>query len=298
MGEVTNLWDVAVFGERGEPTERAALLRLASAGSATETEIENVLIGQTKLQGEMGEAAEVKRTLAEKTVAEAAGLVAKMKENATWTLGQFGTRSTRKTAELLSASSIESAIGAAALEESAAELTRLENKLERIRVAKAAVIREVVRESLQPALLSDYGNLLERLQETAARLRGLERYLSPASHDYQPNAGRLAMLLPNFAKGDGSEHALTVEAREVSRVEACLAAYAEELERDPMAKCPELPPLDTSADESTTYDQLTGPERAAVDREFVAVTRHRQTTDSELFAEQAREASPFRALTN
>ncbi len=41
---------------------------------------------------------------------------------------------------------------------------------------------------------------------------------------------------------------------------------------------------------------LTAPERAAIDREFVAVTKHRQTTDSELFAEQA--AAKFVGLTN
>jgi hypothetical protein len=43
---------------------------------------------------------------------------------------------------------------------------------------------------------------------------------------------------------------------------------------------------------------LTGPERAAVDRDFVAVTSHRKTVDSELFAEQLREAKALVCLTN
>jgi hypothetical protein len=297
MGALVNLWEQAGFGERGEPTGRAALLRLASALSATETEIERVLAGTEKLAAEMGAAADAKRALAEKIVGEAAALVAKMKQGAAWTLGQFGARSTRKTAELLSASSIEAAIGDAALAEAAEELQRLEAQRERLRVAQAGVIKEVVREALQEALLADYGVLLERLQETTARLKGIERFLSPPSADYQPGASRLALSVPNFAKADGSDQAVVVESREIAKVEAFLHSFAASLEHDPRAPAPELPEFDDGADPSIPYHELTGAERRQIDREFVLpANQHRQTTDAMLFEEQ--QAKAFSALTN
>ena len=298
MGDnVINLWDVAALGERGEPSARAALLRVASALSATETEIEMVLTGRQRLEGEMGKAAEVERDLRERISGEGKSLVAAMKSGAAWALCQFGNRSTLKTAELLGVSSIQATIGEAALAEAADELQRLESKLERLRVAKAGVVREVVREALQDALLTEYGLLLESLQETMARLKGVEQFLTPPSSDWRPNASRIALTVPNFAKGDGSDQVVAVEAREVAKVEAHLHAFAASLERDPMAACPELPPLDTSPDNSTVYDQLTWPERAAVDRDFVAVTTHRKTINSELFAEQLREAKSLVGLS-
>jgi hypothetical protein len=293
MGDLVNLWDVAAFGERGEPSARAALLRVASAMSATEGEIERILVGRSKLEGEMTKAADAKRDLRDRIGAEATSLVEMMKQGASWALGQFGNRLTLKTAELLGVSSIQATIGEAALAEAAEELQRLEAKAERLRVAKAGIIKEVVREALQEALLADYGILLERLQETMARLKGVERFLTPQSHDHRPNATRLAVLVPNFARGDGSDQVIVAEAREIAKVEAHLAAFAAALEHDPRSPAPELPPLDASADDSTTYDQLTAPERAAVDRDFVAITNHRKTVDSELFAEQKREAKSF-----
>ena len=296
MGDLVNLSDI--IGEAGQPSVRAAALRIHSALAANEGQTDAVLVGQDKLQGELGKAADAKQDLVGRIAAEAAGLVAKMKQNVAWALGQTGSRGTVKAYEKLSVSSIQEAIGEAALKELAQELTRLSAERERLIVARAGVIREVVRESLQPALLSEYGDLLERLQETAARLRGLERYLTPPSADYQPNATRLAMLLPNFARGDGSEHAVTVEAREIQKVEAVLAAYAAQLERDPMSPCPELPELDQSADPSTTYDQLSPPEMAERDREAVFITTHRRTTNSMLFEEQLAEAKAFVGLTN
>ena len=298
MGDLVDLWKKASFGERGEPSGRAALLRTASVLAATEGEIERVLVGRSKLEGEMTKAADAKRDLRDRIGAEATSLVEMMKQGASWALGQFGNRSTLKTAELLGVSSIQATIGEAALAEVAEELQRLEAKLERLRVAKAGIVKEVVREALQEALLADYGVILERLQEAMARLKGIERFLTPQSHDYRPNASRIAVLVPNFAKGDGSDQAVAVEAREVAKVEAFLHAFAAALERDPMAPCPELPPLDASADDLTTYDQLTAPERAAVDREFVAITNHRKTVDSELFAEQLREAKVLVGLTS
>jgi hypothetical protein len=297
MGDLVNLWDVAAFGERGEPSARAALLRVASAMTAAQGEIERVLIGRQKLEGEMSKVADVKRDLQDRIKLEAASLVAAMKSSAQWALGQFGNRATRKTEELLGASSIQTAIGEQALAEAAEELQRLEERRERLRVAKAGIIKEVVREALQEALLADYGVILERLQETTARLKGIERYLTPPGHDYRPGATRLSVLVPGF-KGDGSDMALTVEAREVQKVEAFLHSFAAALEHDPRSPAPELPEFDASADPSTTYDMLTGPERAAVDRDFVAVTSHRKTVDSELFAEQLREAKALVCLTN
>jgi hypothetical protein len=195
MGDLVNLWDVAAFGERGEPSARAALLRVASAMTAAEGEIERVLIGRQKLEGEMSKVADVKRDLQDRIKLEAASLVAAMKSSAQWALGQFGNRATRKTEELLGASSIQTAIGEQALAEAAEELQRLEERRERLRVAKAGIIKEVVREALQEALLADYGVILERLQETTARLKGIERYLTPPGHDYRPGATRLSVLV-------------------------------------------------------------------------------------------------------
>jgi hypothetical protein len=291
MGDLVNLWDVAVMGARGEPSPRAALLRVKSALAATDGEIERVLVGKEKLAAEMGAGADVERDFRAKVSGEAASLVEMMKRGVDWTLGQFGSRATRKTAELLSVSALHSAIGDAALAEAAEELQRLEAKRERLYVAQAGIIKEVIREALQEPLLADYGILLDRFQEILPRLRGVERFLTPQSHEYRPNVARLAVLVPNFAKDDGSEQALVAEAREVAKVESLLAAFAAELERDPMAKCPELPPFDASADDSISYDQLTPPERAAVDRDFVAVTKQRETPDSRLFAQQVLDAT-------
>lgn len=296
MGEVTNLWDVAVMGERGEPSVRSAALRIHSALAANEAEIEAVLVGRDKLDNALGTAADAKRDLAGRIAAEAAGLVAKMKQGASWALGQTGDRGTLKAYEKLNVSSIQEAVGAAALEEAASELERLESKRERLLVAQTSVIREVVREALQDPLLVEYGGLLEQLQEILPRLKGLERFLSPQSHDYRPDASRIALNVPNFARADGSEQTIVAEAREVAKMEALLAAYVTELSVDPMAKCPELPELDQSADPSVTYDMLTGPEKRAVDAAFSPVTQHHQTTDSMLFEEQA--AQRFSAITN
>jgi hypothetical protein len=297
MGALVNLWEQAGFGERGEPTGRAALLRLASALSATETEIERVRVGREKLASEMGKAADVERDLRERIAGEATSLITAMKQGIEWTLARCGSRGTLKTAELLGASSIQTAIGEATLEEAASELQRLEAQRERLLVAQEGVIKEVIREALQPALLSDYSNLLEHLQVTAARLRGLERYLAPASHDYQPGASRLALSVPNFAKADGSDQAVVVESREIAKVEAFLHSFAASLEHDPRAPAPELPEFDDGADPSIPYHELTGAERRQIDREFVLpANQHRQTTDAMLFEEQ--QAKAFSALTN
>ena len=279
MGDLVNL-DVAVMGARGEPSPRAALLRVKSALAATDGEIERVLVGKEKLAAEMGAGADVEQDFRAKVSGEAASLVEMMKRGVDWTLGQFGSRATRKTAELLSVSALHSAIGDAALAEAAEELQRLEAKRERLHVAQVAVIRETIREAIQDPLLVEYGGLLEQLQEILPRLKGVERFLTPQSHDYRPDASRIALTVPNFARGDGSDQAVVVEPREIAKVEAHLHAFAGALERDPMAPRPELPPLDASADPSTTYDQLTAPERAAVDRDFIAVTNHRKTVDS------------------
>lgn len=294
MGDVFHLSDL--IGESGEPSVRSAALRIHSALAANEVEIEAVLVGRDKLDSALGTAADAKRDLAGRIASEAAGLVAKMKQGAAWALGQTGDRGTLKAFEKLNVSSIQEAIGEAAIKELAEELQRLESKRERLLVAQAGVIKEVMREAIQDPLLVEYGELLAQLQEILPRLKGLERFLSPTTHDYRPASGRIALNMPNFARGDGSEQTIVAEAREVARIEAILAAYAEELARAPMAPCPELPPLNTSADELTAYDMLTAPERAAIDREFVAVTKHRQTTNSELFAEQA--AAKFVGLTN
>jgi hypothetical protein len=298
MGALVNLWEQAGFGERGEPTGRAALLRLASALSATETEIERVRVGREKLASEMGKAADVERDLRERIAGEAKSLIAAMKQSTSWALGKCGSRGTLKSAETLSVSAIQTAIGDAALEEAAEELTRLESKRERLLVARAGIVKEVVRESLQDGLLADYGILLQHLQVTAARLRGLERYLTPPSHDYRPDAGRIALTVPNFARGDGSEQTIVAEAREVAKIEAHLAAFAASLEHDPRSPAPELPEFDPAPDTGLVYSDMTAPERAAVDREFVAITNRRRTVDSELFAAQVAEAKAFVGLTN
>jgi hypothetical protein len=298
MDALINLWEQAGFGERGEPTGRAALLRVTSALAATETDIERVLVGKEKLASEMGKAADVELDLRAQIGGEATSLVEMMKQGVQWTLGQFGNRATRKTAELLNTSSIQAAIGDAALAEAAEELQRLEAKRERLLVARAGIIRETIREALQPALLADYGVILERLQEIVTRLRGVERYLTPPSPDYRPDARRIAMNLPNFARGDGSDQAVVATSAAIGEVEAALAAYAEELSRDPMAPCPELPDV-SRRDDGTIYSDLSGPERLEVDRAFVPqIPHHRRTIDSKLFEMQVREAKAFVGLTS
>jgi len=296
MGDLVHISDL--IGASGEPSTRAAALRIHSALAANEVELEAVLVGRDKLDSALGTAADAKRDLAGRIAAEAVGLVAKMKQGTSCALGQTGDRGTLKAYEKLSVSSVQEAVGAAALEEAGEEARRLEAKGERLRVAQAGVIKEVVRESLQDPLLVEYGDLLAQLQTILPRLKALERFLAPRSHDFQPNAGRLAVLLPIFAGVEGAEQTVVAEAREIAKIEAALAAYAAELELDPMAPCPELPELDQSADPSTTYDQLSGPERAAVDREFVATTQHRRTTDSMLFREQIEAAKASVSLTN
>jgi hypothetical protein len=295
MGDVFHLSDI--IGESGEPSVRSAALRIHSALAANEAEIEAVLVGKERLEGELGRAEDAKQDLAGKIAAEVASVIAAMKSGAKWALGQTGNRGTLKAFEKLSVSSIQEAIGEATLKESAEELQRLEAKRERLIVAQTSVIREVMREALQDPLLLEYGILLEQLQTILPRLRGLERFLSPTTHDYRPDAGRIALTVPNFARGDGSEQTIVAEAREVSKIEAVLASYFSSLERDPMAKCQALPELDQSADPSVSYDMLTAPERRAVDAAFAPVTKHRRTVDSELFEEQVA-AKSFAALTN
>src|SRR5271166_849126 len=109
MGELVNISDV--IGEAGQPSARAALARLSSALAQVEAEIENVLTGQNTLQSEMAKASDVKRDLAERIVGEATSLVEMMKSGTAWALARCGSRGTVKAAELLSVSSIQSAIG-------------------------------------------------------------------------------------------------------------------------------------------------------------------------------------------
>jgi hypothetical protein len=87
MGALINLWEQAGFGERGEPTGRAALLRVTSALAATETDIERVLVGKEKLASEMGKAADVELDLRAQIGGEATSLVEMMKQGVQWTLG-------------------------------------------------------------------------------------------------------------------------------------------------------------------------------------------------------------------
>ena len=94
------------------------------------------------------------------------------------------------------------------------------------------------------------------------------------------------MLVPSFA-GDGSEQVIVVEAREIAKVEAHLAAFAAALEHDPRSPAPELPEFDASADEAVPYEMRSTPERQLIDLDFVPpVTVNRETTDSKLLAEQ------------
>jgi hypothetical protein len=123
------------------------------------------------------------------------------------------------------------------------------------------------------------------------------RDLSPPSHDYRPGATRLALTVPDFAKGDGSDHTVVVEAREIAKVEAFLHSFAGALQHDPMAPVPELPPLD-GPDESVPYDQRSAAERAAADREAVLVTTQRPTIDSESLKEQIERAIAAREAVN
>jgi hypothetical protein len=293
MGDVFHLSDV--IGESGEPSSRAALARMSSALAQTEGEIEGVLVGKTKLESEMGKEAGLKQDLAERIVAEAASVIAAMKSGAQWALGRCGSRGTLKAAELLSASSIQTAIGEATIKEAADELQRLENKRERLLVARAGIIREVVRESLQPALLADYAVTLTQLQLDMTRLAAMRRFLEPQSHEYRPEAARLAVTLPDFAHGSG-ETAVVATAAAIGRVETILAQFFADLERDPRAPVPELE-VDALDDPSTPYHALSGPERAEIDRAFVPpVNTHRRTIDAELFEEQA--AAKFAAITN
>jgi hypothetical protein len=281
MGELINL-------DRGEPASaRVAALRVHSALAVVEREIEAVLVGRQRLEGEMSAAAEAKQDFKDKVRGEAASLIEKMKEGVSWTLGRVGDFATLKAAERMSNAWIPAAIGEQALEEAGEELQRLELKRERLRVAQAGITKEVVRESLQPALLADYAVILGQLQETIARLEALDRYLSPVTHDYRPGAARIAISVPDFVKGGGSDQAVIIEARDVARIEAHLVAYAAELAHDPMAPVPELPPLD-GPDETIPYHEKSPAERAIVDRDFAVITTQRPTFDSESLKEGRR----------
>jgi hypothetical protein len=294
MGDLVHLSDI--IGESGEPSERAALAHVSSALAQVETEIANVLSGQDTLQSEMAKASDVKRDLAERIVGEATSLVEMMKSGAAWALARCGSRGTVKAAELLSVSSIQTAIGEATLEEAAEEIKRLEAKRERLLVARASIAKEVVREAIERALLDEWAETLMQLRAGLTRLTALRRFLEPQSHDFRPDANRLAVIVPDFASGSG-DTAVVATAAAIGRMEAILAQFAADLERDPRAPVPELE-VDMSPDADEVYSNLSAPERAARDREAVFVTQHRRTVDAELFAEQVREAAAFRALTN
>ena len=295
MGDLVHLSDR--IGEFGSPSERAALARISSALVQVETEIEALLIGQDKLEAQMGQGADLKQDLAEKIVGEACSIVEMMKKGIAWTLGQTGTRATRKSAELLSVSQLQMAVGEATRAETAQELQRLEARRERLLIARAGLVKETVRESLQPALLEDFANTLELLRDGMVRLAALSRFLSPASDEWRPDASRIAIVLPDFADPDGRrDQTVVATAAAIGQVETILAQFAADLERDPRAPVPELE-VDASADVDTPYHALSPAERAQIDRDFAPQPpQHRVTTDSMLFAEQA--AAKFAAITN
>jgi hypothetical protein len=297
MGDLVHISDL--IGQSGEPSERAALARISSALGQVEREIEALLIGQDKLEAQMGQGTDLKQDLAEKIVAEASAIVALMKKGVAWTLGQTGTRATRKSAELLSVSSIQMAVGEATREKTIEEIQRLEAKRERLLVARAGIVRETIRESLQPALLEDYAATLAHLQSDMIRLEALRRLLSPPSHDYRPDAARLAVIVPDFASGSG-DTAVVATAQAIGQMESRLHAFMAELERDPRAAAPELQiEVDDQSDADTPYDQLSPPERRAADAAFsLPVNTHRRTVDAELFESQLAEAKAFVGFTN
>jgi hypothetical protein len=287
---------LSVIGE--SPSERAALARVSSALAQTESDIGAVLAGQTRVESEMGKAADLKQDLAERIVGEAKSLIAAMKNSAaSWALGQTGTRATRKSAELLGVSQLQTAIGEATLKEAASELQRLEAQRERLLEARKSIIKETVREALEPALLEDYADTLTHLREGLTRLTALGRFLEVETHDYRPDANRVAVTVPDFT-GAGRDQAVVAEAKSIGQVEAILAQFAAALELDPRAPVPELE-VDTLEDPDTPYHALSPAERVQIDRDFSPqAPRHRQTTDSLLFEEQLREAKSFVGLTN
>ena len=127
----------------------------------------------------------------------------------------------------------------------------------------------------------------------------MARFLEPQSHDYRPEAARLAVVVPDYADPDGQrDQAIVATAKAISHLEGQLARFTEALKDNPKAPAPDLE-VDTSLDADEVYSNLTAPERAERDREFVAVTTHRRTTDSMLFEEQLlAKAKAFVGLTN
>jgi hypothetical protein len=116
--------------------------------------------------------------------------------------------------------------------------------------------------------LADYATACESLRGSIVRLTAVSRFLKPTSHDYMPGADRIAVVAPDFAAADGSELAIVAEPRAIARAEAILRQFAAELLNDPRTPVPEFPPLDATPDPSVSYDQLSAPERLAVDREL------------------------------
>jgi hypothetical protein len=297
VGALINLSDVV--GESGEPSARAALLHVHSALVGTEGDIERVLTGRQKLSAETDKVAEARQDLNARIADEASSLVEKMRRGIDWTLSQFGSVSTLNFAARLSASSLQSEIAAVALAETAEELARLEAKRERLLVARAGIVREVVRESLLNGLIEDFADTIAALRDGMTRLTALSRFLEPQSHDYRPNASRVAVVLPDYTDPDGQrDQAVVATAAAISKIESVLNAFAEALLLDPRAPVPELE-VDTLDDPDTPYHALSPAERAQIDRDFSPqVPQHRVTTDSLLFEEQAAAKAFVVGLTN
>jgi hypothetical protein len=288
MGELVAF--SGIVGEPGEPSARSALLRVASTKAATKGALQTLRDSKVRLADELSKASAAAAELDDHLDRDAATLIEWLRSGASFALSRLGGARSQALCARIEATRIEAEVGRRAEAGIDAEIAALEGKLEQLADAEKGLIRETVRETLQPALIADYGTLLAALQEAVARLRGIERYLSPPTSDYVPGASRVAIAVPNFAAGDGSDMAVTIEGREVQKIEAFMCSFAAALAHDPRSPAPELPELDPSPDLSVSYDRLTAPERARADREASFVTRQRATVDSELLAGQIRGA--------
>ena len=127
--------------------------------------------GKVRLADELSKASAAAAELDQHLDRDAATLIEWLRNGASFALSRLGGARSQTLYARLEASRIEAEVGRRAGAGIDAEIEALEGKLEQLSVAEKGLIRETVRESLQPALLDDFATTLGNLQTIMARPR-------------------------------------------------------------------------------------------------------------------------------
>ncbi len=245
----------------GLPPARQALADHAAEQRAVDDQLRTLRAGKARLESDISAVRGAETELDNLVADEARTLSERVKSGLDWVIGSVTGPKAQRLAEQVSAAKLRSAVGERALGNIENEIAGLEARVADLQNRKPAYVRAAVSEACE-GLREDLSTILASLQAAMIQMSALERHVGIQ------RLGRVTAVIPDFTWSDGlSETVLLAPEREIKKVEAVIAKFAEALAADPRtpASMLEFPPVDPSPDANTTYHELSPTERRHLD---------------------------------